>query len=58
MQRMLKSDLNVAKASEDGYLIYYWKMTAVTTKLVTIVNFPMSLIIRIILMTCAGGSDL
>ena len=40
---------------QDGFLIYYRKMTAVTTKLVTNVNSPTSLII---LMTCAGESYL
>ena len=51
MHRISKSDLKVA----DEFLIYYPKMTAVTTKLVTIVKFLTSLII---LMACAGGSDL
>ena len=40
---------------QEGFLIYYRKMTAVTTMLVTNVNFPTSLII---LMTCAGESCL
>ena len=61
MHMILKSDLKMARehipnsSTGDAFHIYYWKMIADITKLITIVNFPTSLVIQ---MTCADGSDL
>ena len=55
MHMILESDLKLAQASVRCVHIYYWKMIADITKLVTIINFLTSLVIQ---MTCPGGSDL
>ena len=55
VHRILKSDLKMSKASARWFLVYYRKIMAGITQLVTIVNFPTSLIVY---MTCAGWSDL
>ena len=55
VHRILKSDMKVAKASARWIPHLLSEDDPVSTKLVTTVNFQTSLII---LMTCAGGSDL
>ena len=57
VHRIFKSDLQMSKhyvkgILQDSFLVYYKKMTADTTQLVTTVHFPTSLI-----MVCAGGPD-
>ena len=44
MHMILKSDLKMQRHLQDTFHIYYWKMIANITKLVTIVNFSTSLL--------------